>query len=145
MLQTATKVQHAWKRRAVSRSMGIRMSQQRQNSIGDPLGTPLLLANSGSGGHTRLRRQGKRLSKRRLHQRGIARGLHGAFGEGADASSTSDLEYTSSSEQSCTTVIYLGRSHPLRKKISSHHESAKREMNLKSPGVSFHSSKGGSL
>ncbi|VDM22114.1 unnamed protein product [Hydatigera taeniaeformis] len=51
------------------------------------------------------------MQRRRLGRNGGA--FVQAFEDVLD--SASDLEYTSSSEQSCTTVIYLGRSHPLRK------------------------------
>lgn len=52
------------------------------------------------------------MQKRRLVRNNVT-----SFDQGCDdaQNSDSDLEYASSSEQSCTTVIYLGRSHPLRK------------------------------
>lgn len=52
-----------------------------------------------------------------MQKRRLARNNDSSFGQGCEDETISDseLEYTSSSEQSCTTVIYLGRSHPLRK------------------------------
>lgn len=104
----ASKIQHAWKRRASFKSLSI--SHRRQNSVGDCMGqqSPCLQ----SSGRYRRRLPRRRLAKLNLPG-SSTRYIH-SYDDVPD-SSNSDLEYTSSSEQSCTTVIYLGRSHPLKK------------------------------
>ncbi|KAM3172884.1 hypothetical protein ACTXT7_013638 [Hymenolepis weldensis] len=105
LLQQTSKIQHIWKYRSTSKS------QRLQVSITERIlasGT----AQPSNFSSVRLRRLGKRIQKRRQ-----ARNNDSSFGQGYEDETISDseLEYTSSSEQSCTTVIYLGRSHPLRK------------------------------
>lgn len=109
LLQQTSKIQHVWKHRSNLKLLRS-SSHRRQNSICDRVITSTTSQNSNLSS-IRLRRLGKRMQRRRLGRN------VGAFAQGTDDApdSASDLEYTSSSEQSCTTVIYLGRSHPLRK------------------------------
>lgn len=125
LLQLTSKIQHVWKHRSNSRFF--HSSQKLQNSICDPAPISANIQNS-----IRFRRFGKRVPKRRGSR------YNGIFGQGHDETpdSASDLEYTSSSEQSCTTVIYLGRSHPLRKLNTT--ERTKRFMNSEKKEVDIH-------
>ncbi|EUB60953.1 kinesin family member 26 [Echinococcus granulosus] len=109
LLQLTSKIQHVWKHRSNLKLLRS-PSQRRQASISDRVTTSTTSQNTNLSS-IRLRRLGKRMQRRRLGRNA------GAFAQGSDdvLDSASDLEYTSSSEQSCTTVIYLGRSHPLRK------------------------------
>ena len=113
-----------WKHHSNSRSL--HSSQRLQNLACDPATTATNAQNS-----IRFRRLGKRIQKRRVGRN------NGTFAQGYEEApdSGSDLEYTSSSEQSCTTVIYLGRSHPLRKMNAS--DRNKRFMNSEKKEVNF--------
>ncbi|VDO04387.1 unnamed protein product [Rodentolepis nana] len=105
LLQQTSKIQHIWKRRSTSKL------QRRQASFTERIFAPGA-GQSSNFSSVRLRRLGKRIQRRRL-----AHNNDSFFGQGCEDATISDseLEYTSSSEQSCTTVIYLGGSHPLRK------------------------------
>uniref|UniRef100_A0A5K3EGU6 Kinesin motor domain-containing protein n=1 Tax=Mesocestoides corti TaxID=53468 RepID=A0A5K3EGU6_MESCO len=112
LLQHTTKIQHAWKRRLSSKSLRS-TSHRRQTSAWDRV-VPSTAASNNGIGNFRFRRLGRRLQKRRVAT-GSGQNSNGReCGDDDVPDSSSDLEYTSSSEQSCTTVIYLGRSHPLR-------------------------------
>uniref|UniRef100_A0A0V0J1K0 Uncharacterized protein n=1 Tax=Schistocephalus solidus TaxID=70667 RepID=A0A0V0J1K0_SCHSO len=112
LLQFSVKFQNFWRRQANSHSFsaGRRKASNTTDVPGEAENKAAFLDRT-----QRLGRKGRRFPRRRPIAVQCAARSQGL--KDAAPTSHSDIEYTSSSEQSCSTVIYLGRSHPLRRQL----------------------------